>query len=193
MVQEKTRCPWGDNAAMLQYHDEEWGRPMHDEGRLFEMLILEGQQAGLSWAIILNKRENYRKAYDGFDPHKIALYGEEKVQQLLGDASIIRNRLKVQAVITNAKAYLAMLEKGTTLDAFLWGYVEGKPIVGRYERMQDMPAKTELSDKISKDMKKLGFKFIGSTIIYSYLQAIGIVNDHIESCFAYGECIDAAK
>ena len=193
MVQEKTRCPWGDNAAMLKYHDEEWGRPMHDEGRLFEMLILEGQQAGLSWAIILNKRENYRKAYDGFDPHKIALYGEEKVQQLLGDAGIIRNRLKVQAVITNAKAYLEMLEKGTTLDAFLWGYVEGKPIVGHYERMQDTPAKTELSDRMSKDMKKLGFKFIGSTIIYSYLQAIGIVNDHIESCFAYDACINAAQ
>jgi DNA-3-methyladenine glycosylase I len=178
----KTRCSWANpaNPLYLEYHDKEWGVPCHDERRLFEMLNLEGAQAGLSWETILNKRENYRAAFDQWDAEKIAAYDAGKVAELLANAGIVRNRLKVAAAITNAQAYLRLRASGTTLDQWLWAYVGGKPLVsGKGPR----PAKTELSDRISKDLAKLGFKFVGSTIIYAYMQGIGMVNDHDPACF----------
>lgn len=178
----KTRCSWANpaNPLYLEYHDKEWGVPCHDERRLFEMLNLEGAQAGLSWETILNKRENYRAAFDQWDAEKIAAYDADKVASLLADAGIVRNRLKVAAAITNAQAYLRLRASGSTLDQWLWAYVGGKPLVaGKGPR----PAKTELSDRISKDLAKLGFKFVGSTIIYAYMQGIGMVNDHAPDCF----------
>ena len=178
----KTRCSWANpaNPLYLEYHDKEWGVPCHDERRLFEMLNLEGAQAGLSWETILNKRENYRAAFDQWDAEKIAAYDADKVAELLANAGIVRNRLKVAAAITNAQAYLRLRASGTTLDQWLWAYVGGKPLVnGKGPR----PAKTELSDRLSKDLAKLGFKFVGSTIIYAYMQGIGMVNDHDPACF----------
>ena len=178
----KTRCSWANpaNPLYLEYHDKEWGVPCHDERRLFEMLNLEGAQAGLSWETILNKRENYRATFDQWDAEKIAAYDADKVAELLANAGIVRNRLKVAAAITNAQAYLRLRASGTTLDQWLWAYVGGKPLVnGKGPR----PAKTELSDRISKDLAKLGFKFVGSTIIYAYMQGIGMVNDHDPACF----------
>jgi DNA-3-methyladenine glycosylase I len=174
------RCPWGDvsDELMRAYHDTQWGKPCRDERTLFEMLILEGAQAGLSWSCILHKRENYRTAFDDWDIEKIAAYDERKVAELLQNSGIVRNKLKVNAAIVNAKA---VLEFGSLSD-FIWGYVDGKPIVNHWREQAEMPATSPLSDKISKDMKLRGFKFVGSTIIYSYLQAIGVVNDHIESC-----------
>jgi DNA-3-methyladenine glycosylase I len=174
------RCSWGDvdDALMREYHDSQWGRPCHDERTLFEMLTLEGAQAGLSWSTILHKRENYRIAFDDWDIAKIAAYDEDKVAELLADPGIVRNRMKIRSTIGNAQATLRL---GSLAD-FIWGYVDGKPIVNEWAQMSDLPATTELSDRISRDMKKLGFKFVGSTIIYSYLQAIGVVNDHIASC-----------
>jgi DNA-3-methyladenine glycosylase I len=163
---------------MREYHDTQWGKPCHDERELFEMLILEGAQAGLSWSCVLNKRENYRAAFDNFDAARVAAYGEAKVAELLQNPGIIRNRLKISAAVTNARLVLQL----GGLDKFLWAYVDGKPIVSRLERQEDMPAASPLSDKISRDMKKLGFKFVGSTIIYSYMQAIGMVNDHMTWC-----------
>ncbi|MCU6500618.1 DNA-3-methyladenine glycosylase I [Rugamonas sp. A1-17] len=178
----KTRCSWANpaNPLYLEYHDKEWGVPCHDERRLFEMLNLEGAQAGLSWETILNKRENYRAAFDQWDAGKIADYGADKVAALLADAGIVRNRLKVAAAITNAQAYLRLRATGTTLDQWLWAYVGGKPLDAADG---PRPAKTELSDRISKDLTKLGFKFVGSTIIYAYMQGIGMVNDHAPDCF----------
>jgi len=170
------------NPRYIDYHDSEWGVPCHDENRLFEMLNLEGAQAGLSWETILNKRENYRAAFDGWDAEKIAAYDADKVASLLADAGIVRNRLKVAAAITNAQAYLRLRAEGGSLDEFLWAYVDGKPIVnGESPR----PAKTALSDRISKDLAKRGFKFVGSTIIYAYMQGIGMVNDHDPACFRH--------
>ena len=178
------RCTWANmaNPRYVQYHDEEWGVPCHDENRLFEMLNLEGAQAGLSWETILNKRENYRLAFDGWDPQKIARYGDDKVAELLANAGIVRNRLKVAAAITNAQAYLRLRTEGSSLDQYLWDFVDGKPIVNRWPN-GERPPKTELSDRISKDLAKRGFKFVGSTIIYAYMQGIGMVNDHDMSCF----------
>ncbi|RFP13998.1 DNA-3-methyladenine glycosylase I [Duganella sp. BJB488] len=178
----KTRCSWANpaNPLYLEYHDKEWGVPCHDERRLFEMLNLEGAQAGLSWETILNKRENYRAAFDQWDAEKIAAYDADKVAALLADAGIVRNRLKVAAAITNAQAYLRLRASGTTLDRWLWAYVGGKPLDAAEG---PRPAKTELSDRISKDLAKLGFKFVGSTIIYAYMQGIGMVNDHAPDCF----------
>ncbi|GJI99447.1 DNA-3-methyladenine glycosylase [Duganella caerulea] len=178
----KTRCSWANpaNPLYLEYHDKEWGVPCHDERRLFEMLNLEGAQAGLSWETILNKRENYRAAFDQWDAEKIAAYDADKVAALLADAGIVRNRLKVAAAITNAQAYLRLRASGTTLDQWLWAYVGGKPLDAADG---PRPAKTELSDRISKDLAKLGFKFVGSTIIYAYMQGIGMVNDHAPDCF----------
>jgi DNA-3-methyladenine glycosylase I len=177
---EQHRCPWSDteDTLMRGYHDKQWGKPCHDERELFEMLILEGAQAGLSWRCILHKRAHYRAAFDNFDVQKIANYDENKVAELLQNAGIVRNRLKIHAAITNAQAVLQL----GGLDHFLWSYVNGKPIDNRLEKQENMPATSALSDKISKDMKKLGFKFVGSTIVYSYLQAIGIVNDHVVWC-----------
>jgi DNA-3-methyladenine glycosylase I len=163
---------------MREYQDTEWGKPCRDDRKLFEMLSLEGAQAGLSWATILHKRENYRAAFDDWDIAKITAYGEDKIAELLANPGIVRNRLKIRSVVTNAQAVL----KIGSISDFIWGYVDGKPIDSRRETLAVVPAKTELSDRISRDMKKLGFKFVGSTIIYAYLQAIGVVNDHIVSC-----------
>lgn len=183
MNKEVTRCAWtGDDELYCRYHDEEWGIPSHDDTKLFEMLNLEGAQAGLSWITILRKRENYRKAFDGFDIDKILKYDDSKIDALLQDAGIVRNRLKIQAVITNAKAFRAVQEEYGSFDSFLWAYVDGTPICNHFSDMSQIPAKTELSDRISKDLKKRGFKFIGSTIVYAYMQAVGMVNDHICNC-----------
>src|SRR5690606_4886849 len=178
------RCSWAklDNPLYVAYHDQEWGVPCHDETRLFELLNLEGAQAGLSWATILNKRENYRLAFDGWDAEKIARYNEHKVAQLLANPGIVRNRLKVAATITNAQAYLRLRDETGGLDAFLWAYVDGTPILNAWERTSEIPATTALSDRLSKDLSKRGFKFVGSTIIYAYMQAIGMVNDHPREC-----------
>jgi DNA-3-methyladenine glycosylase I len=179
----KIRCTWANpaNPRYLDYHDTEWGVPCHDELRLFEMLNLEGAQAGLSWETILNKRDGYRAAFDGWDAHKIARYDDAKVAELLANPGIVRNRLKVAAAISNARAYLSMREQGLTLDGYLWGFVGGKPIVNDWPT-NARPAKTELSDRISKDLAKRGFKFVGSTIIYAYMQGIGMVDDHDRNC-----------
>lgn len=176
----KPRCGWANmaNPLYLQYHDHEWGVPCHDELRLFEMLNLEGAQAGLSWETVLNKRENYRLAFDSWDAKKIAKYDEAKVESLMQNAGIIRNRLKIQAIISNAKAYLQLCEDSGGLDAYLWAYVSGEPIINHGDRIITTP----LSDQISKDLKKRGFKFVGSTIVYAYMQAIGMVNDHAQDC-----------
>ncbi|MBQ5949146.1 DNA-3-methyladenine glycosylase I [Massilia sp. ST3] len=178
------RCSWANpaNPRYLAYHDHEWGVPLHDETTLFEMLNLEGAQAGLSWETILNKRDSYRAAFDGWDARKIAAYDEAKVAELLANPGIVRNRLKVAAAITNARAYLAMREQGLTLDSYLWAFVDGKPIVNDFADGQ-RPARTELSDRISKDLGKRGFKFVGSTIVYAYMQGIGMVDDHDPHCF----------
>jgi DNA-3-methyladenine glycosylase I len=182
-----TRCSWANpaNPLYLKYHDEEWGVPCHDETRLFELLNLEGAQAGLSWSTILNKRENYRAAFDQWDAEKIARYDADKVAELLANAGIVRNRLKVAATINNAQAYLRLREEVGGLDAFLWAYVDGKPLLNTCKSINETPAKTPLSDQLSKDLAKRGFKFVGSTIIYAYMQAIGMVNDHARDCFCY--------
>lgn len=189
-MNDKIRCPWpGDIPIYIDYHDNEWGRPVHDDGKLFEMLILEGAQAGLSWITVLKKREAYRIAFDGFDPNKIIHYDEAKIKELMANAGIIRNRLKINSVVTNAKLFLEIAEKHGSFDKFIWGYVDDKPIIGHWERFEDMPITISISDKISKDLKKMGFKFVGSTIIYSFMQAVGMVNDHLKSCFVYDEMI----
>jgi DNA-3-methyladenine glycosylase I len=179
-MSELIRCPWGatDDALLREYHDAQWGKPCRDERAAFEMLTLEGAQAGLSWSTILHKRENYRAAFDGFDVRKVADYGEDKIAELLQNPGIVRNRLKIRSAVANARAALAL----GSLSNFIWGYVDGVPIVNAWARQEDMPAKTELSDKISADMKKLGFTFVGSTIVYSFLQSVGVVNDHIAAC-----------
>jgi DNA-3-methyladenine glycosylase I len=189
------RCPWCASSDLYRdYHDNEWGRPLHDERRLFEMLILEGAQAGLSWITILNKRENYRKAFHQFDPNKIVRYGDKDRARLLADAGIVRNRLKIEATITNAKSYLQLCDSGTTLDAWLWDWVDGEPIVNHWDGVRRrVPASTELSDRISKALTKLGFKFVGSTIIYAYLQATGVVNDHLTGCWLHPDSASAAS
>lgn len=185
-MNKNNRCPWaGDSQIYIDYHDHEWGRPEHDDRKLFEMLILEGAQAGLSWITVLKKRDAYRKAFDLFDPEKIALYDELKIQELVNNPGIIRNRLKIQSTIINAKAFLEVVKKHGSFNQFIWTYVNNKPIVGNWKRIEDAPTTTPLSDQISKDLKKLGFKFIGSTIIYSFMQAIGMVNDHLTDCFIY--------
>ena len=179
---DKPRCEWATTDLYKEYHDKEWGQPLHDERRLFEMLCLEGMQAGLSWITILNKRENFRKAFDNFDIKKVAAYGDDKVEALMQDAGIIRNRLKINACITNSQAFLKIQETHGSFDKFIWSYVNNTPIVNNFKDMSVVPASTPLSDKISKDLKKLGFKFIGTTIIYAYMQAIGMVDDHFPHC-----------
>jgi DNA-3-methyladenine glycosylase I len=167
----------------VKYHDEEWGRPVYDDRRLFEFLVLEGFQAGLSWITILRKRENFRRAFDDFDYRKIAHYSEQKHEQLLQDEGIIRNRLKIKAATTNARAFLEVQEEFGSFSNYIWGFVAGKPIINHFKTMGEIPASTPLSDKISKDLKKRGFKFVGSTIVYAHMQATGMVNDHITDCF----------
>ena len=190
-MNEKTRCAWAGNTQIyIDYHDNEWGRPVHDDGKFFEMLILEGMQAGLSWITILKKREAFREAFDGFDPNKIALYDEAKIQELMTNEKIIRNRLKINAAVSNAKAFLKVIEEYGSFDKFIWGYVDYRQVTNHLEKLSDLPASTPLSDKISNDLKKMGFKFVGSTIIYSFMQATGIVNDHITDCFVYKKMLE---
>jgi DNA-3-methyladenine glycosylase I len=183
----KVRCHWAKNEANIAYHDEEWGVPVHDEHTWFEFLILEGAQAGLSWDTILRKRARYREVFDGFDPEKVARYDKKKVRGLLGDAGIIRNRLKVEAAIGNARAFLKVQEEFGTFDEYIWRFVGGRPKQNRWKTHQRMPAKTAESDALSKDLQKRGFKFVGSTICYALMQATGMVNDHLVSCFRYAD------
>ena len=185
---ELVRCDWCKHDPLYQkYHDEEWGVPLFDDKSLFEFLVLEGAQAGLSWLTILRKREGYRQAFAHFDPNKVARFGESDVARLLGDANIVRNRLKIQAAISNAKAFLRVQEEFGSFANYQWRFVDGVPIVNQYQKLSDIPAKTTLSDTISKDMKQRDFKFVGSTIIYAHLQAVGVVNDHVVDCFRYDE------
>lgn len=180
------RCDWcGDDPLYQKYHDEEWGVPTFDDATLFEFLILEGAQAGLSWITVLRKRENYRKAFHQFNPEKIARYSENKIQRLKLDAGIIRNDLKIRSAITNAQCYLELYNEKDSLSDYLWNFVDGKPIKNHWQSMKEIPANTTLSDTISKDLKKRGFKFVGSTIVYAYMQSMGIVNDHLVSCHCY--------
>lgn len=180
------RCPWCEGFDLYrEYHDTEWGVPLKDDRALFELLILEGAQAGLSWSTVLKKRESYREAFDQFDPVKIAKYGDKKVAQLLTDPGIIRNRLKVAATISNAKAYLALEKEGISFSDFVWQFVDHKPIQNKRESMSEIPAKTPASDAMSKALLKAGFKFVGSTICYAFMQASGMVNDHLMSCHRY--------
>jgi len=170
---------------MIAYHDTEWGVPLHDDRGLFEFLVLEGMQAGLSWATILRKRENFRKAFSGFDARRVAGYGAKDVQRLLEDPGIIRNRLKIEAAINNARRFLEVQKEFGSFDRYIWGFVEGKPIRNRFRTLSELPSRTPLSDRISKDLKSRGFKFTGSTIVYAHLQATGMVNDHMVHCFRY--------
>ena len=180
------RCQWANNSPLeRKYHDEEWGRPVHDDIKLFEMLILEGKQSGLSWSTILSKRETLREAFHGFDPSIIINYDENKIEELLQNTGVIRNRLKIKAVIDNAKAYYKVKEQYGTLDEFFWRYVNYTPIINHWKDISEVPSKTELSNIISKDLKKLGFKFVGSTSVYSFMQSSGMINDHITTCFLY--------
>ena len=181
------RCDWAGSGLMISYHDEEWGVPLHDDRMLFEFLTLEGAQAGLSWNTILNKRENYRVAFDDFDPVTIAGYGDAKVQSLLADAGIVRNRLKIISAIGNAKAFLRVVEESGSFDSYIWGFVGGSTIDSERKSMFEVPATTIESDAMSKDLKARGFKFVGSTICYAYMQATGLVNDHMVGCFRYGQ------
>ena len=176
------RCSWATTDLYKEYHDNEWGVPSHDDSYMFEMLILEGFQAGLSWITILNKRENFRKAFDNFDYNKIKDYKQDKIDELLKNDGIVKNKLKVNSTVENAKTFIKVQEEFGSFDKYIWGFVNNKQIVNKWKDMKELPAKTELSDKISKDMKKRGFKFVGSTIIYSYLQAVGIIDDHIVTC-----------
>ena len=179
------RCSWPQNDLAIRYHDEEWGVPLHDDRALFEFLILEGAQAGLSWDTILKKRENYRAAFDNFDAERIARYTEKRVEKLMGNAGIVRNRLKITGAIESAKACLAVRAEFGSLDAYLWRFVDGKPVVGRWKSMREIPPTTAISDAMSKDLKKRGFRFVGSTICYAFMQATGMVNDHTVDCFRY--------
>ncbi|HTZ82457.1 MAG TPA: DNA-3-methyladenine glycosylase I [Candidatus Acidoferrales bacterium] len=180
-----TRCPWANGELSIRYHDEEWGVPVHDDRTLFEFLILEGAQAGLSWSTILNKRENYRRAFDGFDPQRIARYDRAKVRKLLADPGIVRNKLKIASTIQNAKAFLRMQEEFGSFDRYIWQFVGGKPKVNNWKNLKQLPARTAESDAMSKDLKRRGFNFVGSTICYAFMQAVGMVNDHVVTCFRY--------
>lgn len=182
------RCGWAKNDLAVSYHDAEWGVPQHDDRVLFEFLILEGAQAGLSWDTVLAKRENYRKAFDNFDPLKVARYSEAKQAKLLLNTGLIRNRLKIASSVRNAKAFLSVQKEFGSFDAYIWAFVGGKPIDGKRKTLGDVPAKTDISDAMSKDLKKRGFNFVGSTIMYAFMQACGLVNDHEKTCFRYREC-----
>jgi len=184
------RCPWCEgNDLYMQYHDQEWGVPVFDDQKQFEFLVLESAQAGLSWLTVLKKRENYRAAYDGFDPIKVAAYDQAKVEELINNPGIIRNRKKIEASINNAKLFLELQKEFGSFCNYLWGFVNNQPIINNFAVMAEVPATTELSDRISKDLKKRGFKFLGSTIIYAHMQAVGLVNDHLTTCFRHQEVI----
>ena len=181
------RCAWAKGDLYTEYHDREWGVPVHDDRLLFEFLILEGAQAGLSWITILNKRENYRRAFDNFDANKIARYNSRKIEKLLVDPGIVRNRLKVAAAVQNAKTFLAVQKQFGSFDDYIWGFTGGKPIRNHWKSLKDIPATTPASDAMSRDLIKHGFKFVGSTIRYAFMQAVGMVNDHTVDCFRYGK------
>ena len=183
----RTRCHWATSALNIQYHDEEWGVPVHDENRWFEFLILEGAQAGLSWETILRKRDRYREVFDGFDPAVVARYGKKKEKELLADAGIIRNRLKISSAISNAQAFLAIQKEFGSFDAYIWQITGGAPRHNAWEHSKQIPARTPESDALSKELKRRGFRFVGSTICYALMQATGLVNDHLKSCFRYSE------
>lgn len=188
---EKTRCTWClRSGEEIHYHDTEWGVPLWDDQKLFEFFILDAFQAGLSWTTVLRKRENFRKAFHGFNPEKIARYGEKDVQRLMQDTGIIRNKLKIQASVTNAQHYLRLMEKGEGFSRFLWKFVEGKPLVNQWQETKHIPAKTTVSDAMSKSLQKEGFKFVGSTICYAFMQAAGMINDHMPGCYRYNEIIE---
>ena len=187
-MKTKTRCPWpSDDKLMIKYHDKEWGVPLHNDRKLFEFLILEGFQAGLSWRTTLYKRENFRKAFDNFDFNKVAKYDKRKINSLLKDAGIVRNKLKVEGAVANAKALLQVRKEFGTFDKYIWSFVNGKPIQNTFNSLKEIPARTELSDKISEDLKRRGFKFVGSTIVYAHMQATGMVNDHLAKCYRHKE------
>jgi len=189
-LSEKKRCAWaeGGNELYIHYHDREWGVPVRDDRRQFEFLVLEGAQAGLSWSTVLNKREGYRKAFANFDPVKVARFSEKKIETLIQNPGIIRNRLKITAAVNNAKAFLDIQKEFGSFDAYIWSFVGGKPLQNRWKAMADIPATSPESDALSKDLKQRGLKFVGSTIMYAHLQAAGLVNDHLISCFRYREC-----
>jgi DNA-3-methyladenine glycosylase I len=188
MMDTLSRCQWSVNDPLyIKYHDEDWGVPVHDDRYLFEMIVLEGAQAGLSWITILKKRENYRAAFDHFDAEKVARYDDAKIAELLSDAGIIRNRLKINAAIHNARMTLKVREEFGSFDQYIWRFVDGKPIINHFQTITDIPAKTDLSDNMSKDLMKRGFKFVGSTICYAYMQSVGMVNDHVVGCFRHAQ------
>jgi DNA-3-methyladenine glycosylase I len=189
-TKQQKRCGWSDRAdeLMIAYHDTEWGVPVHDDRKQFEFLTLESAQAGLSWATVLRKRENYRRAFAQFDPEKVARFSAKKIEKLLADPGIIRNRLKVTAAVTNARCFLAVQEEFGTFDKYLWRFVDGRPKQNRIKRMKDMPATSKESDALSMDLKSRGFKFVGSTIVYAHMQAVGMVNDHLVDCFRHEHC-----
>lgn len=189
----RPRCGWclGVSEAYVVYHDEEWGLPVRDDAGQFEFLLLESAQAGLSWSTVLHKRAGYRRAFAGFDPEKIARFNRRSVERLVGDPGIIRNRLKIEAAIGNARAFLAVQEAFGSFSDYLWAFADGRPVVNHWRELRQVPASTPLSDRVSKDLKARGFKFVGSTIVYAHLQATGLVNDHLVSCFRHQECIAA--
>ena len=184
----KTRCSWADGDPLYErYHDTEWGVPLFDDRRIFEFLLLEGMQAGLSWMTILRKRDNFRRAFSGFDYEKVARYNSRSLERLLGNSGIIRNRLKIEAAVSNARAFLDLQEKHGTFSSYIWQFTDGRPVVNYWKSAREIPAQTELSRRISRDLKQRGFKFVGPTIIYSHMQAAGMVNDHLASCFRHRE------
>jgi DNA-3-methyladenine glycosylase I len=193
-VDTRKRCGWPGTVhqAYIDYHDLEWGVPVHDDRKQFEFLLLEGAQAGLSWWTVLNKRENYRRLFAQFDPEKVARFTAKRIEKLLGNPGIIRNRLKVHASMTNAKAFLEVQEEFGTFDEYIWQFVDGKPVQNRWKRLMEIPATTAQSDALSKDLKRRGFKFVGSTIMYAHMQAVGMVNDHLVTCFRHKECAQLA-
>ena len=189
------RCTWaeGVSLAYIEYHDTEWGVPVYDDAKQFEFLILEGAQAGLSWSTVLNKRDGYRKAFADFDARKVARFTKKRVEKLLQNPAIVRNRLKVESAVANARAFLAVQEEFGSFSDYIWGFVDGKPVQNRWKRDSDIPATSDHSDALSKDLKQRGFKFVGSTIIYAHMQATGLVNDHLVDCFRYKPCANMAK
>lgn len=182
------RCPWAKSEMEADYHDREWGRPEHDDRRLLEMLILEGMQAGLSWSVVLKKRERMRQVFDGFDPDKMAAYQPEDLDRFLADPGLIRSRAKLRALADNARAFLRVVGEFGSFEAYLWGFVDGRPQVNHWRTPQEIPARSETSEALSRDLKKRGFKFVGPVIIYAYMQAVGLVNDHLVSCPGHGQC-----
>jgi len=193
VTESPTRCAWATTALNIAYHDAEWGVPVHDDRTLFEFLILEGAQAGLSWETILKKRDRYREAFDGFDPERVARFTPARLRRLLEDPGIVRNRLKIESAVRNAKALLAVQDEMGSFDAYVWRFVDGAPIVGQFRRQTDVPAKTAVSDALSVDLRRRGFNFVGSTICYAFMQAVGLANDHLVSCYRRAELGAAPK